>query len=713
MKRKPLFLALHGALLHSAVLATSAVADQNNTDIKSGIEEMIIIGVRENRVSKGATGLELNLKETPQSISVVTQQQMKNFGANSVNEALRLATGIQVEEWETNRTNYVSRGFEIKSTQIDGVGLPNDWGIATGAMESYGYEKIEVIRGANGLLTGVGNASGTLNYVRKRPTNTPQGEIEITAGSDNLRRIEADYSTPLTTDGAWAGRIVIAAEDKDSYLRAMENDRTFIYGVIDGQVGDSSTLTVGYSYQKTHTNSPMWGALVLVRQDGSQATFGRSSSTSQDWTWWDTTARTGFIEYAYAINDSWQTKLTYNRREFSDASALFFVYPYVDSVTGIGGLAPDNTGLLGWPSKWLSYDTANLWDAYISGKFSIAGHEQELIAGLSYSDGKTVQYNWPVTAGFSDPAFGPTPAFPYGGNAIAEPAWDARAYYGTTRNELTRGYAAAKLEVHDRVKLVLGVNVISFKRDGDQTGMEDFKMSEHQASPYGGLTFDITPDLLAYFSYSDIFQLQDQKDVTQHYLPPTKGVNYEIGMKGEWLDRRLLGTVALFKAQQKNLQHFAGVDLVSQQYYYEGVDVESHGVELELTGQINDYLQLVFGFTRLALEDEHGDDTFKYVPRRTANLALTSKLPFFPAVSAGLSGRWQSSTSTVEEYTGDTVREESYFALNAFTRWEITDRLNASVNVNNITDEKYLTSLYQVGYYNAPRNASVSIGWKF
>jgi outer membrane receptor for ferric coprogen and ferric-rhodotorulic acid len=87
---------------------------------------------------------------------------MDDFGA-SINEALRLATGINVEEWETNRPNNMARGFEIKSTQIDGVGLPNDRGIVTGDMDSCGYEKIEVVRGANGLLTGIGNSSGTIN----------------------------------------------------------------------------------------------------------------------------------------------------------------------------------------------------------------------------------------------------------------------------------------------------------------------------------------------------------------------------------------------------------------------------------------------------------------------------------------------------------------------------------------------------------------------
>ncbi|WP_300583092.1 TonB-dependent receptor plug domain-containing protein, partial [uncultured Pseudoalteromonas sp.] len=223
------------------------------TETEANVEKIEIVGIRQNRISEGATGLALEIDETPQSISVISAEQLKNYSAFNVNDALRLAPGINVEEWETNRTNYTSRGFEIKNTQIDGVGLPNDWGIVTGAMEAYGYEKIEVIRGANGLLTGVGNASGTLNYVRKRPKNENGGEIGVSVGSWDFKRLQADYSLLLTESGSWAARFVAAAEDKESYLDGLENNREFFSAVVDGQLTDNSTVTVGYSYQDADT----------------------------------------------------------------------------------------------------------------------------------------------------------------------------------------------------------------------------------------------------------------------------------------------------------------------------------------------------------------------------------------------------------------------------------------------------------------------------
>ena len=86
------------------------------------MEPVVVKAKRENRVSKGATGLPMEIKETPQTISTIEKQQIKDFGTTSANDALRLGTGIHVEQYETNRTDYTSRGFDVQLTQIDGIG---------------------------------------------------------------------------------------------------------------------------------------------------------------------------------------------------------------------------------------------------------------------------------------------------------------------------------------------------------------------------------------------------------------------------------------------------------------------------------------------------------------------------------------------------------------------------------------------------------------
>ena len=146
------------------------------------VEEILVVGQRENRESRGALVLPMSLFETPQAVSVVDAGFIEDFGLDDVNQLLNLVTGVNVEQVETDRTYYNSRGFDIKSMQVDGIGLPFNWNVV-GALDTYVYDKVEVIRGANGLLTGIGNPSGTINYIRKRPTNDTFFKTEVTAGS--------------------------------------------------------------------------------------------------------------------------------------------------------------------------------------------------------------------------------------------------------------------------------------------------------------------------------------------------------------------------------------------------------------------------------------------------------------------------------------------------------------------------------------------------
>ncbi|MCH6482853.1 TonB-dependent siderophore receptor [Pseudoxanthomonas sp. LH2527] len=690
-------LCLTGTALAAPQQAAPAAGDASATDL----DKVLVVGQRANRVSNGATNLDLAIKETPQSISVVSSEQMAQFGADSLNDALRLATGIQVEEWETNRTNYLARGFEIKSTQVDGVGMPNDWGIATGAMDAFGYEKLEVIRGANGLLTGVGNSAGTINYVRKRPTNDAEGSVGVKVGSWGERRVEFDYSTPFTDNGTWAGRVVVAREEADSYLRDFESERTFGYAVIDGQVGDDGTLTFGYSWQQADTTGNMWGALPFVNTDGTQPSWDVGASTTVDWAYWDTNTQAAFVEYTHQLGEDWQLKATYNHRKGENDDQLFFAYSFA-------GLDPvTRTGLLGWAYKGQDELTSDLVDLSLNGRFQLFGREHEAMFGLSQAESEqTYSFNPSLSV------FDPLPAFPYAGDAVPEPTWGPRERSSFFNQRLRRVFGATRLSLTEDFKAVLGVNYAEYHRDG-ANGIEPFDETESNTSPYAGLTYDFTDDLLGYVSYSDIYQPQDQRDFDGFYLAPSKGVNYEVGVKAEWLDKRLLTTLAYFTAKQEGLATFAGYNADTLLNYYVPKDVESKGWEFEATGRLNAYTDLVFGYTHLKMDGEEGTLTYNWVPRRTANLMLSARLPSYEALSFGIGGRWQSAISNTESYSGQTVRQGSYAVVNAFAAWNFLENATLRANVGNLTDEKYINTLYQIGYYGAPRHWSLSLEYRF
>ena len=683
-----------------AVAASAAMLPAHAQESGASLQTVVVTGKRANRVSKGATGLALDVKDTPQTISAIDQEDMANFGLTGSNEALGLATGINVEQYETNRATFNARGFEIQLTQVDGLGMTNSWGTVVGREDTFLFDRIELIRGANGLLTGVGNASGTINYIRKRPKNQDSGESNATLGSYGLKRAALDYNKVLAADGSWAGRLVVAHEDKDSYLRDLHDKRTSIYGVVDGQVGSNGVLTVGITAVDAKQDSPMWGSLTLLRSNGTQADFPVGSSTSQKWTYWNNKSYNAFVEYAHRLAEGWEAKLTYNTRHGDESTRLLYAY----SPTGV--LNPDNTGLVGWPYRSEGDANHRVLDANVSGEFSAFGRKHSLLVGVSQSREKTAVDIFPVQNHMLDPL----PSFPYGGDTYTQPTWGPREPSTRGEQKLTRLYAASQIGLTDSLKGILGVNAVRLERSGasiygsaaTNTTYPDTK----KLSPYVGLTYAFSPDVTSYVSYSDIFQNQDQTDQKGEYLAPMKGVNAEAGVKAEWLGKSLLTTFALFTAKQQGLATYGGVT-AGGQYWYEGKDVKSQGFEAEATGRIGKDTKLTLGYTHLNLTGPDGKDIYEWVPRNTVNFRIDSRLPSLPALRLGVGGRWQSAVSKI-----GSASQSAYAVANAFASYELSPAATLRLNVNNLFDKKYIGGLAYGAIYGAPRNASVTLDYK-
>jgi len=675
-----------------AALAAPAASAAN-------LQTVVVAGKRAHRISKGATGLAMDVKDTPQSISNLDKEDITAFAVTDSNEALRLATGINVEQYETNRAVFSARGFEIQNTQIDGLGMSNDWGTVVGQQDTFLFERIELIRGANGLLTGVGNASGTINYVRKRPLNEDRGNVQFTLGSYDNKRIALDYNKRLTEDGSWAGRLVVANDDKDSHLRALHDKRSTLYGVIDGQIGSNGVLTVGVTVQDAKQKAPMWGSLTLLHADGTQAEFDSSSSTAPDWAYWNTKSQSAFVEYTHALSEDWEAKVTYNHRHAVQNSHLLYAY------SPSGPLNNDNTGLIGWPYGSFITQDNDVLDANVNGQFSAFGRKHSLLIGMSDSRQRTAT---DLTAPLSN-AFLPLPAFPYAGNAYPEPSWGPRTPDTQGKQELARIYAATRLSLTDGLKGILGVNAVHLKREGSSVygnTAAQTPPNTNKVSPYAGLTYDITPDVLGYVSYSDIFQNQDQSDIDGNYLAPMKGVNEEVGVKAEWLDKRLLTTFAAFRAKQSGIATYAGMT-TGGQYYYVPKDVKSSGFEAEATGRLDKDSRLTLGLTRIKLTGPDGNPTYEWIPKTVVNVRYVSRLAALPGLELGVGGRWQSDTRKIGN-----ARQPAYLLANGFAAYDLNDRATLRLNVNNLFDRKYVGGLAYGAIYGAPRHASVTLDYK-
>ena len=246
-------------------------------------------------VMSTATKFALSPRETPQSVSVVTRQQIEDRGFQSLDDVARDATGLTTRQiGGGERTQFFSRGFEISSFLADGVPLGYDYdtqGVATLAM----YDHVEVLRGAAGMMTGAGNPSGTINLVRKRATAVPQFSVTASAGSWDNYRGEVDGSGPLNEAGTLRARGVVAYQDSNTFKKAYEHQRQLFYGTIEADLTANTTLSIGGYYNREDNPGADWNGLP-TRRDGSFYDFNRSIRLSPDWAYWNKENTSFFAE---------------------------------------------------------------------------------------------------------------------------------------------------------------------------------------------------------------------------------------------------------------------------------------------------------------------------------------------------------------------------------------------------------------------------------
>ena len=207
-----------------------------------------------------ATRMVLTPRQTPQSISVVTRQAMDDFGLTGIDNVMRHTPGITVSTYDSERTNYYSRGFAIQNFQYDGIPMTRNAPYSAGQTltDMAIYDRVEVLKGATGLLTGAGGPGGTINLVRKKPTSEFKGHVELGAGSWDNYRSEVDVSGPLTETGNVRGRAVAAYQDKHSFMDHYERKTSVFYGILEFDLDEDTLLTVGADYQDNDPKGSGW-----------------------------------------------------------------------------------------------------------------------------------------------------------------------------------------------------------------------------------------------------------------------------------------------------------------------------------------------------------------------------------------------------------------------------------------------------------------------
>lgn len=664
--------------------------------------------------SSSATKLNLSPRETPQSLTVMTRERLDDQDLTSMREVLDNTPGIYSNAYDTERVLFYSRGFLVDTLMYDGVpAMPNfNTGSIDETVDTAPYERIEIVRGATGLMTGAGNPAASVNLVRKHAdSRTPSISLDLTGGSWDYRRAGIDASAPLNADGSVRGRFVAAAEDTESYQALYERKKYVLYGIVDADLGPDTRVSLGFDYQDNRPRSNTWGSFPLFLSNGHLQDWPTSVTTATDWTYWNRKTQTVFGELDHTFDSGWVLHSILSSRTYKEDMELFYMFGFPDPATGLGldAFAYKSDGKI----------VENELDVYASGPFQLAGRKHDLIGGFTLSRSKN-------TGNESNPVVDPLPQpgqsfFEWDGS-YPRPGFGPSTLATDIKTDQGGVYAAARFSLADPLHLIAGARYAWWKVDSfyvyDTPVNSNYDFTK--VVPYAGLVWDFLPQLSAFASYTGIFKPQNNRSISGHYLDPIDGRSMEVGVKGEHFDRRLNTAITVFETLQNNVAEpvlDAGgnpVLLPDGSAATQGADgIRTKGVEVEVAGRLTSELQASLGWTYYQIHDAMGDRAQTFVPSTMLRMFATwEPRRMVEHLTLGAGVNWQSSTSTIvaSPSGSTTLHQGEVTQVGIMARYQFTPHLSVQFNGNNIFDRKfYVLDQYDNTYYGAPANYSLTM----
>ncbi|MNG60429.1 Ferric-pseudobactin receptor precursor [compost metagenome] len=684
-----------------------------------------------------------SLKNTPQSVSVVTQQMVEDLRMVDLSDALKRTPGITVKNSNYRLPQFLSRGFPIDNIQIDGAS-PMDIGSGIGtfyANKTYDmaeFDHIEVLRGSSGLFGGTGDPGGIINAVRKRPLDYNQVKINASAGSWDNYRTEIDVTGPLAFDGRLRGRLVTAYTDRQYFYDNRSTDKPFLYGVLEGDITDTARVTLGGRYERIHENGTGDG---LPRfSTGKDLKLSRSTWYTPTWAYSDNSSQEWFAKYDQDLTEDWKLNVSYTNTYDKTTAKSAFLWGAPDPETMEGAT---------WGGSFIkSWSEQSLFDANVSGKFSAFGREHELLVG---ADAQKVTSRWRATWGMPDiipiDVYDPdsTPLSP---DSISDDL--TRDYSPNTRKQYGL-YSTLRLQLSDPLQLIVGARAQRYKFEqtyktlNATTGNWDPQsVIDHREPtkvvPFGGLVYALDDQWSTYLSYSEIFKPQAQRlqgpSTSNKTVEPMVGKTYETGIKGELFGGSLNVSAALFYTKREH-EAIRDPAYASQSVLYGGSccylaqgEVVSKGVDLEASGEVLPGLMVMGGYTYTNTRNRETSKAFSSVtPKHLAKLWAVYTMPDEWAdwkVGGGVtaqSANYVSGTSYRLDAGGNVYDEVpfdfsqgGYAVWDAMVEYRVDEHWTVALNGNNLFDRKYYETVNTAeygNYYGAPRNYMLTLRGQF
>ena len=686
------------------------------------------------RQSATGTKTDTPIQKVPQSISVVTAEEMALHQPKSVKEALRYTPGVAVgTRGASNTYDYlIIRGFaadgQSQNNYLNGLKMQGNF-YNDAVIDPYMLERAEIMRGPVSVLYGKSSPGGLLNMVSKRPTTEPLKEVQFKAGTDSLFQTGFDFSDALDDDGVYSYRLTGLARSANAQQKGSEEQRYAIAPAFTWRPDDKTNFTFLSYFQ----NEPETGYYGWLPKEGTVEPLPNGKRLPTDFnegaknnTYSRNEKMIGY-SFDHEFNDTFTVRqnLRFAQNKVSQKS----VYCYGMCSDPLYSSNPSSSPCANVPqSQWghtltrqYVIDNEKLEnfsvDTQLQSKFATGSVDHTLLTGVDFMRMRNDIDSWFGYAGSVAPSdiynldrsdfdFGahPNPSGPY----------------RVLLKQKQTGLYVQDQAQWDKVLVTLGgrydwADQSSFNRDyGNKSERDDKEFTWR-----GGVNYLFDNGVTPYFSYSESFEPASQTDANGDLFAPSKGKQYEVGVKYVPEDRPIVVTGALYQlTKTNNLMADPNGSLFS----VEGGEIRARGVELEAKAALSASVNLVGSYTytdaEYTTDTNYKGNTPAQVPKHMAS--LWADYTFFDGPLSGLT------LGTGGRYTGSSYGDPansfkvgSYTVVDALVRYDLARvgmaGSNVALHVNNLFDREYVASCFNTYgcFWGAERQVVATATFRF
>ena len=665
-------------LLASAQWAAAAQTDSVTLDSMEVVEKRETYKVERTKV---ATKTDTPLRNIPQSISVVTDEQIRDQNMQSMADVVRYVPGVQMAQGEGHRDAPILRG--VTSTAdfyVDGMRDDMQY-----LRDLYNVERVEVLKGPSGMIFGRGATGGLINRATKQANWLDRNEVGLTYGSWDKRRITTDLNQGVNDQVAV--RLTAMFEDSNSFRDHGELERWAINPTATFRLSDATSIEVGYEHFEDDriVDRGVPAVIDTASKKGKPLKLNEkifignpdlSDSTAE------VDALTARVTHEFANGSSLTNQTRYADYEKFYSNVFPSAYSNATQKIGIAAYtsATDRKNLINQTDYSFHVDTLGVGHTFLTGvELSRQVTDNYRQSGVFASADKSV--------GLNDTIYRLPISFANNGTSDA----NSRSVAKTVAL-----YVQDQIELNSQWEAIVGVRYDKVRIDLDNyNSNKEFESSDELFSPRAGLIYKPLDNVSVYTSYSISRlpkageQLSGLSDDNES-LDPEKFTNREIGVKWD-INERLAATVAYYRLDQTNV---AFKNINGDFELIDGQRIK--GVELALSGNVTDAWQITGGYAYQEAEVLDGTmEGFKVpqVPRNS--VSIWNRYDLNKQWGVGLGATYQSYVHAALDTTNKhVVTLPSYTRVDAAVYYTVNPQLKLQLNVENLFDEEYIASAH-------------------